>query len=61
MSPMNRAKLASRYQSDGMAASSPQKLVVLMFERIETDLDRAIDAIERNPVEDAHNALVNDK
>jgi flagellar protein FliS len=59
MSPRNRAVLANRYQSDGMAMSSPQKLVVLMFERIETDLTRAVEAIEFSRVEDAHNALIN--
>jgi flagellar protein FliS len=59
MSPRNHATLANRYQSDGMAVSSPQKLVVLMFERIETDLARAVTAIDANQVEDAHNALIN--
>jgi flagellar protein FliS len=42
-----------------MAASSPQKLVVLMFERIGLDLERAIVAIDRNHVEAAHRALLN--
>ena len=59
MSARNRALLANRYQSDGMAMSSPQKLVVLMFERIEVDLGRAVDAIEGSRVEDAHRALIN--
>ncbi len=53
------AKLASRYQADGMAASSPQKLVVLIYNRISRDLDTAVSAIEARNVEGAHKALVN--
>ena len=53
------ARLASRYQADGMAASSPQKLVVLIYNRISRDLDTAVTAIEARNVEGAHKALVN--
>ena len=59
MTPKERARLASIYQSDGMAASTPQKLVVLMFERINLDLERAIVAIDARHVEAAHRALLN--
>lgn len=54
-----RAQLAGRYQSDGMTASSPQKLLILIFERIKTDLTTAVTAIEAKHVEPAHLALVN--
>lgn len=57
--PRNRAALANIYKSDGMAASSPQKLVVLLFERIGIDLQRAIEALEEARIEQAHRALVN--
>lgn len=54
-----RAQLAGKYQSDGMTASSPQKLLILIFERIKTDLTTAGNAIEAKHVEPAHLALVN--
>lgn len=60
MNAANRyAQLASRYQADGMAASSPQKLVVLIYNRISRDLDTAVTSIEARNVEGAHKALVN--
>jgi flagellar protein FliS len=59
VTPSERARLAGIYHSDGMAASTPQKLVVLMFERIGLDLERAIAAIDANRVEAAHRALLN--
>jgi len=59
MMPRNRAALANIYKSDGMAASSPQKLLILLFERLESDLDRAITAIDAGQVEPAHKALIN--
>lgn len=59
MTPSQRALLASRYQSDGMAASSPQKLVVLIYDRIGRDLDAAIAAIGAANVEATHRALLN--
>ncbi len=59
MTPSQQALLASRYQSDGMAVSSPQKLVVLIYERLSRDLEAALAAIEARNVEGAHKALVN--
>ena len=59
MNASQQALLASRYKADGMAASSPQKLVVLIYDRLARDLDTAIDAIEAHNVEGAHKALVN--
>lgn len=54
-----RALLANRYKSDGMAASSPQKLLVLVYDRLRRDLDTAIAAINEGQIEGAHRALVN--
>jgi len=59
MTPRSQAALASIYKSDGMAASSPQKLLVLLFDRLVSDLERALDAIEASQVETAHKALIN--
>ncbi|MGF1595935.1 MAG: flagellar export chaperone FliS [Acidimicrobiales bacterium] len=59
MKANQRATLAGRYQSDGMAMSSPQKLVVLMFERIRSDLETAAAAIAARSIEGAHIALLN--
>ncbi len=59
MTPSQQALLASRYKSDGMAASSPQKLVVLIYQRLSIDLDKAIVAINANQVEAAHKVLIN--
>lgn len=59
MTPSQQALLASRYKADGMAVSSPQKLVVLIYDRLSRDLDTALAAIEANSVEGAHKALVN--
>jgi len=59
VTPSQQALLASRYQADGMAVSSPQKLVVLIYERLSRDLDTALAAIEARNVEGGHKALVN--
>jgi flagellar secretion chaperone FliS len=59
VTPSQQALLASRYKSDGMAASSPQKLVVLIYDRLARDLDTAVTAIEAREIEGAHRALVN--
>ena len=53
------AKLAERYSADGMGASSPSRLVVLMFDRVESDLERATEAIAADDVEASHRALIN--
>lgn len=59
MTPNQRALLANRYQTDGMAASSPQKLLVLLCERLGADLDSAAAAIADRETERAHKALLN--
>jgi len=54
-----RAALANRYQSDGMSGSSPQKLLLAVFDRLQRDLATAVEAIEGNRIEAAHRALLN--
>ncbi len=58
MNQRQRAALADRYQSDGMSVSSPQKLLLAVFDRLVRDLAEAATAIETNDVEVAHRALV---
>jgi flagellar protein FliS len=53
------AALAGKYQSDGMAGSSPQQLLLAVFDRMGRDLHNAVEAIETNQVELAHRCLVN--
>lgn len=53
------AALAGRYQSDGMAGSSPQQLLLAVFDRLGKDLQSSIDAISTNQVESAHRSLLN--
>lgn len=59
MNQRQRAALANRYQSDGMQGSSPQKLLLAVFDRLGRDLNSAIAAINDGNVEVAHRALVN--
>lgn len=59
MNPRQRAALADRYQSDGMSGSSPQKLLLAIFDRLGRDLNTAIEAINANNIELAHRSLVN--
>ncbi|MGI9598744.1 MAG: flagellar export chaperone FliS, partial [Acidimicrobiales bacterium] len=59
MNQQQRAALASRYQTDGMQGSSPQKLLLAVFDRLGRDLETSIAAIEASDVEAAHRALVN--
>lgn len=59
MNQRQRAALADRYQSDGMSGSSPQKLLLAIFDRLGRDLDSAIEAINGNNIELAHRSLVN--
>jgi flagellar protein FliS len=54
-----RASLASRYNTDGMTGSSPQKLLIAMFDRLQRDLGTAVAAIGRHDVEASHRALLN--
>lgn len=53
------AALADRYQTDGMAGSSPQKLLLAVFARLNRDLTSAVAAITGNQIEAAHHSLVN--
>jgi flagellar protein FliS len=53
------AALADRYQTDGMAGSSPQKLLLAIFARLHRDLISATAAITGNQIEAAHDSLVN--
>ncbi|MGH1489491.1 MAG: flagellar export chaperone FliS [Acidimicrobiales bacterium] len=59
MNQRQHAALAGKYQTDGMAGSSPQQLLLAVFERMGRDLQDAIEAIEANQVELAHRCLVN--
>ena len=58
MNQRQRAALADRYQSDGMPAASPQKLLLAVFDRLRRDLDQAVEAIEAGQVEASHRALL---
>lgn len=59
MNQQQRAALAGKYQSDGMSGSSPQKLLLAVFDKLGRDLDASVLAIEANNVEAAHKFLVN--
>lgn len=59
MNQRQRAALASRYQSDGMSGSSPQKLLLAVFDRLVRDLETAKGAITTGRIEAAHHALLN--
>ncbi len=58
MNQRQRAALANRYQADGMSVSSPQKLLLAVFDRLEKDLAGAITAIEAGSIEVAHRELL---
>ena len=55
---MNRAKLADRYQQDGLATIPPSQLVVRLYERLQRDLEQARTAAQEGRVEAAHLLLV---
>lgn len=55
---MNRAKLADRYQTDGLAITPPQQLLVRLYERLERDLVQAADAATIGLIEETHRLLV---
>lgn len=54
-----QSQLAGRYQSDGMGGSSPQKLLLAVFDRLVRDLQGSIEAIESGHIEVAHRSLLN--
>lgn len=47
-----------RYRTDGMAAVSPQRLLVLLYQRLLSDLDRSEQAMQLALPAQAHEALV---
>ncbi|MGB5757914.1 MAG: flagellar export chaperone FliS [Acidimicrobiales bacterium] len=59
MNQREHAALAGRYQNDGMAGSSPQKLLLAVFDRLQRDLQDSMAAIDGNQIEAAHRSLVN--
>ena len=59
MTTRQRAALAQRYETDGMGAACPQKLLLAVFERIRSDVDDAGAAIAEADVERAHRRLLN--
>ncbi|MEL7157867.1 MAG: flagellar export chaperone FliS [Actinomycetota bacterium] len=58
MNQRQRSALAQRYESDGMAGSSPQKLLLAVFQRLRSDLEGASAAIVAGRVEEAHQLLL---
>lgn len=59
MNQQRRAALASKYQSDGMAGASQEKLLLAVFDRLRRDLDASVTAIQAGRIETAHERLVN--
>lgn len=58
MSRTARTAVLNRYASDGMATTSPQRLVVMLFQRLVSDLEKAHDATTNRRIEAAHDALL---
>lgn len=54
-----RATALDRYTTDGMASTSPNKLLLRVFDRLERDLRTAATASITGDIEVAHSALVN--
>ena len=55
---MSTASLRSRYLSDRIATASPQQLLVMLYDRLALDLERAEDALVAQDREAAHHQLV---
>lgn len=53
-----KADLAKRYHDDGTAVMSKPQLLLGLYERLVTDLERATAALVDTSIEQAHNALV---
>lgn len=47
-----------RYRQDGVNTMSPQRLLVLLYQRLLADLDRSATAMELDRPADAHDALM---
>jgi flagellar secretion chaperone FliS len=56
---MPPASPLDRYRTDGMHSLSPQRLLVMLYQRLLADLDRADTAIAASSPPEAHLALVN--
>jgi flagellar protein FliS len=50
--------LAKRYHDDGMAVMSKPQLLLSLYERLATDLQRAVQGLSDGEIEVSHNALV---
>ncbi len=51
-------KLARRYLEDGMATIPKPQLLLRLYERLQVDLERAVEAVDQADIEASHNALV---
>lgn len=52
------ASVRARYLSDRVATTSPQQLLVMLYERLALDLERAEDALVAGDRQTAHNELM---
>ena len=52
------AAARSRYKADGGMTASPERLVVLLYQRLVRDLVEAEGAIERGEIEASHHLLI---
>lgn len=48
----------NRYLTDSVQTASPQRLLVMLYDRLVLDLDRALLAIAKNEQQTAHDCLV---
>ena len=55
---MSTASLRARYLGDTVATASPQQLLVMLYERLALDLERAEDALVAAQRETAHHQLI---
>ena len=55
---MTQQAMANSYLSDAVFTASPQRLVVMLYDRVLLDFDRAQSAIAAHDHSAAHNALV---
>ena len=55
---MSTASLRARYMGDTVATASPQQLLVMLYDRLALDLERAEDALVAADRETAHGQLL---
>ena len=55
---MSAASLRARYLGDSIATASPQQLLVMLYDRLALDLERAEDALLAGDREVAHHELM---